>query len=95
MNTKMEPATKEGVEFIKDLSKMYRTNMNREATELELSIMEKSNMKTVVQNPAILIKDPKTGEPTHVLIQDVETKEKTFYKLEPLSLEELAELIKI
>ena len=47
------------------------------------------------QHPTILIKDPKTGEATHALIQDVETKEKTFYKLEILSLEELADLIKI
>lgn len=51
-------------------------------------------MNTPTQHPCILIKDPKTGEPTHVLIQDVETKEKTFYKLESMSLEEWAELLK-
>ena len=51
-------------------------------------------MNNKIQHPAILIKDPKTGEVTHALIQDTETGEKTFYKVETLSLEELAELLK-
>ena len=51
-------------------------------------------MNKQTQHPTILIKDPKTGEATHALIQDVETTEKKFYKLEPCDLEEIAELIK-
>jgi hypothetical protein len=50
-------------------------------------------MNNKQQNPAILIKD-EHGKVTHALIQDTDTGEKTFYKLETLSLEELAELIK-
>jgi hypothetical protein len=48
----------------------------------------------MTQHPAILIKD-ESGKSTHALIQDTDTGEKTFYKLETLSLEELADLIKI
>ena len=50
-------------------------------------------MEKKPQSPAILIKD-KEGNLTHVLIQDTDTGEKTFYKVETLSLEELSELLK-
>ena len=51
-------------------------------------------MNKPIQIPAILIRD-ESGRPTHALIQDTEKSgEKTFYKLEPISLEEIAELLK-
>jgi hypothetical protein len=50
-------------------------------------------MKNKQQNPAILIRD-EGGKPTHALIQDTDSGEKTFYKLESMSFEEIAELLK-